>query len=139
MYATVLRTERDADDRRVIDDDLERWEIIFRLARHVIEETRPTLCVLEAYAPRKGTSGWKSLPVFGAIAAACWERDIPVKAVWPQDLKRRFSPDDSDKEAIQLAMEEYVSGFTKRLVEIPTNQREHVCDAAACACLGLEM
>ena len=137
---TLLRTTRGGKDLR---DDLRRYQVLQVLLRHVIRSFRPDVCVIEHFVPfRASRAAHKMNVLYGVFLGVLWEYSdtagAKVRVVRPPDLKAflELKRADTSKDAVQLAVEQSIDGFTDRIQKYPSAQREHLCDAGGLALMG---
>lgn len=85
---TVLAPKIKSGQKRTLDDNLERIDVVASRIEELLDAHRPDLVALEDYAPGiQSTSAHRLAEIGGCIRRACYRRGIPVVLVNNQHLK----------------------------------------------------
>lgn len=146
VHAELIKTKKaDKKERRhvrVTNDDLKRYNEIFKRLLDLIDEFSVGILGVEAYtAGRPGISsaGAKTAIIYGGIVALGASRDLFVVPFLPSDLKRKFCGKQSgSKNDVAAGVAQEVVGFEDARVSFAKTKREHISDAAAVAVLAVD-
>lgn len=128
---------------RVADDDLRRMLEVWTRLRELLAVYKPSVLVVEHYAPWKGSMGgnsWKT--ALGYQMALCSgfavEWNMEIRIARPDDLKRAFlGKTKGTKEDTMAAIPDKVVGLKEILATTKKVWHEHIVDAVGHAYFGL--
>lgn len=164
VHGEVVRTlkaaQKERSHLRVTNDDVRRYQDLFRRVQALLVAHRPHGMGVEAYrvAPRFGRklgpggeapqdggggggagAGAKTMAVYGGIVALGTAMGMYVAPWLPNDLKKRFTgKQSSSKDEVWGAACTVVAGLQDLLGRTAKGFREHLGDAAGHAVLTFE-
>lgn len=145
--AFVIGTAKHANrKRKVIDDDVDRMNLIWINLQETVVKHEPDLIAVETYTVFKADqgghgkgAGWKALYAYAMTCAVGFARGIPVRPFRPTDLKRRIGSNTSaTKHDIEVAVRDRTDRLDEFLALIPGSDHEHAADAVGHAICALE-
>ena len=163
VVKTLKAAQKERSHLRVTNDDVRRYQDLFRRVQTLLVAHRPHGMGVEAYrvAPRFGRrapagvagaqegaqegagggagAGAKTMAVYGGIVALGTAMGMYVAPWLPNDLKKRFTgKQSSSKEEVWAAVARCVAGLPALLERTAKGFREHLGDAAGHAVLTFE-
>lgn len=160
VVSTKKAEKKERSDLRVTNDDVRRYQEVFRRVHALLLAYRPIGMGVEAYrvAPRFGRrrmggggagepgaeaqdsggagAGAKTMAVYGGIVALGTAMTMYVAPWLPNDLKKKFTGKmSSSKEEVWEAVAARLPGLQELLAKSSKGFREHLGDAAGHALL----
>lgn len=156
IVSTKKAEKKERSNLRATNDDVRRYQEVFRRVHALLVAYRPTGMGVEAYrvAPRFGRrqsggepgaevqdsggagAGAKTMVVYGGIVALGTALSMYVAPWLPNDLKKVFTGrQSSSKEEVWEALAARLPGLRDLLDKSPKSAREHLGDAAGHALL----
>jgi Holliday junction resolvasome RuvABC endonuclease subunit len=148
VIETAKAKKKARSNLRVSQDDLRRYQEIYRAVEGVLDDHQVVAMGIEVYQAgfqgaqgqrRGGGAASKTLGVYGMLVGLGTSRRLFVSPGLPSDVKRRFvGKQSASKAEVVERMCSAVEGLREALEGFPKTKREHVADAAAHAVLVLD-
>lgn len=132
--------------RRVVDDDVDRMNVLWLNIDQSIRDFKPDIIGVETYTvfkPGQGGhgkgAGWKALYAYVITATVGFMYKLPVYAFRPSDMKRRIANNTrASKVDVESAVRRQVQNLDEFLQTLPPGKHEHAADAVGHALCALE-
>ena len=142
----VTTSKTKSKTRRVVDDDIDRMNLLWLNIDQAVREFGPEVIGVETYTvfkPSQGGhgkgAGWKALYAYAMTAAVGFAYRLPVYAFRPSDMKHRVaSTAGATKLQVEEAVRQQVQNLDEFLKRIPDGKHEHAADAVGHALCALE-